>query len=489
MSTFASIFPGARRFLALTCLSAALCAHAAVPDARASQGGDAELRTHEAIRQETARHLAAGDFGRLEALYRSLNHAGQRTPSGLWKLAIFYNYLRRFGTLTTDADYWDSVEGLARQWQASYPKSVPARLFGVYLQLGRLHVARGGGLFSKLPEQQRHAVSYGADVAMRMLEQTRVLAGKANDPEWHRAMLSVAPYVDGMSAEGYRKRVRQALARHPNYHAAYFTAALYSHPRWGGTPDGVARLAYDASHAAGKEPPSMYARIYWFMDQSEYHGRLFDAGRADWPTMRTSFEHLVRLYPAAWNLNAFAYFACMAGDFAAMDAIVARIGSALLPEVWGADGEATQARCLAHRAPGAAPRVIQAALRPLADPQAGLAQEAGAEQGPRAIDEHGEFVAIVVVDRVAEGVRRRIGDQALGPDVLVERDGILVGLDAARPDPHRGLFRLALVDGLATHGRGGGAEVRRHGRIQGPLAEAGGGRDALAHDEVLALAE
>jgi hypothetical protein len=220
----------------------------------------------------------------------------------------------------------------------------------------------GSGLFSRLPEQQRDAVSYGADVAMRMLEKTRVLAERANDPEWHRAMLSVAPYVDGMSAAGYRKKVREALARHPNYHAAYFTAALYSHPRWGGTPDGVARLAHDASHAAGKEPPSMYARIYWFMDQSEYHGRLFDAGRADWPTMRASFEHLVALYPAAWNLNAFAYFACMAKDYEVMDAIVARIGTGLIPDVWGEDGAATQARCAAHRTPAAAARVIQAAL-------------------------------------------------------------------------------------------------------------------------------
>lgn len=362
MTIFARIFRGARAFLALACLSTALCSQAGA-QGRDDAPADAETRAHESIGQETARLLVAGDFRRLEALYRSLKHAGQRTPSGLWKLAIFYNQLRRFGAQTTDTDYWDAVEAQARQWQASYPASVPARLFGVYLQLGRLHVARGNGLFSQLPEEQRHAVSYGADVAMRMLQRTRLLAARANDPEWHRAMLSVAPYVDGMSDAGYRKKVRQALARHPNYHAAYFTAALYSHPRWGGPPDGVARLAHDASHAAGKEPPSMYARIYWFMDQSEYHGRLFDAGRADWPTMRASFEHLVALYPAAWNLNAFAYFACMARDFEAMDAIVARIGGALIADVWGGDGAATQARCLAHRSPAAsAAPVIEAAL-------------------------------------------------------------------------------------------------------------------------------
>ncbi|HEX8610426.1 MAG TPA: hypothetical protein VF800_03995 [Telluria sp.] len=362
MTTTARILLGARAFLASACLSAALCSHAAFPAGHEGLAKDAETRAHEAIAQETTRYLVAGDFQRLETLYRTLNHPAQRTPSGLWKLASFYNQLRRFGTQTTDMDYWEAVEDQARQWQAGYPKSVPARLFGVYLQLGRLHVARGSGLFSKLPEHQRDAVSYGADVAMRMLEKTRVLAARANDPEWHRAVLSVAPYVDGMSAAGYRKKVQQALAQHPNYHAAYFTAALYSHPRWGGTPDGVARLAHDASHAAGKEPPSMYARIYWFMDQSEYHGHLFDAGRADWPTMRASFERLVTLYPAAWNLNAFAYFACMAKDYEAMDAIVARIGTELIPDVWGIDGAATQERCVAHRAPGEVRNVIEAAL-------------------------------------------------------------------------------------------------------------------------------
>ncbi|NHZ98398.1 hypothetical protein [Massilia sp. CCM 8734] len=354
MTIITRILLGMRSLLVLAGLSASLCSHAAFATGNEGVTPDAEARAQQEIAQETSRYVLAGDFERLEALHIRLNRPGERTPSGIWKLAIYYNQLRSFRTQVPDMNDWLEMQGQANQWQARYPDSVPARLLDVYVKLELLEITRAGRPLGKLKVVERRILDAYAIKAMQMLEDTRRLAVQANDPEWHRAMLNVAPYMRNMSANGYRAKVREALARHPDYHEAYFTAALYSQPRWGGTRDGVARLALDASHAGSKESPSMYARIFWAMDQRAYQGRLFDAGGADWPSMRASFEHMVAQYPVAWNLNGFAYFACMAKDYKTMDAIVERIGPGLVPALWGAGGQATHARCLAHQAPAAA---------------------------------------------------------------------------------------------------------------------------------------
>ncbi len=360
MTILARIFPRTRSLLALACLAASLCSQTAFAAASEGQAADAEMRAQQAVAQETVRYVLAGDVEQLEALYLRLNHPGERTPGGLWKLSVFYGQLRNFPTQISHSQKWIEMQEFARHWQASYPDSVPGGLLGVFAKLDEVEIARGASTLDAMPGMHRLLTEIFADEAMKMLEKTRPAAARANDPEWHRTMLNVAPYLDSMSADGYRQKVDEALARHPDYHDAWFTAALFSRPGWGGAPDGVARLARDAGQSTGKEAPSLYARIYWAMDQSTYQGRLFVAGGADWPTMRTSFEHMVGQYPDAWNLNGFAYFACMARDYKTMDAIVGRIGPDVVHAVWGANGKATHARCLAHKAPPRAPRAPKA---------------------------------------------------------------------------------------------------------------------------------
>ncbi|WP_222853210.1 hypothetical protein, partial [Massilia genomosp. 1] len=91
----------------------------------------------------------------LEALYQRIRGAGQRTPSGIWKQALFYNQLRGFGQWSTDAAYWDTVQTRVRAWRKQYPTSVPARLFEAYMLFKRAEANRGSGYYDTLTEQQR----------------------------------------------------------------------------------------------------------------------------------------------------------------------------------------------------------------------------------------------------------------------------------------------------------------------------------------------
>lgn len=348
----------ARLAIALACLGACASGHAAVPavpadsQARASSASaqdDAEQQAFQAVVNATQGYLAARDYTSLEALYARVKGADQRTPSGLWKQAPFYALLRQYGQWGQDAAYWDALQGQARAWQKQYPQSVPARLFEVYLVLRRTEERRGTDFYSELTQQQRRALGEGSATATRLLEAARPLADKAGDPEWQRAMLNVFPYSSGFTAARYRTRIAEAMARHPDYHDAYFTAAGYSLAQWTGAPDAVDLIARALGKAGGADHAAMYARIYWYMDQSAYKGKLFETSAADWPTMRASFDALVARYPDPWNLNAYAYFACLAGDTGSTARLLARIGPRVDPLAWGENGAATHARCAASQ--------------------------------------------------------------------------------------------------------------------------------------------
>lgn len=355
--TLPTLFPPALRrarfAILLACLTTPGFSHAgaqplAKSAAAAQESADgADMRAREAIASETNRYLEAGDYKGLEALYQRIRGPGQRTPSGIWKQAQFYNQLRGFGQWRTDAAYWDTVQGQAKAWQKQYPKSVPARLFEAYMLLKRAEANRGSGFYNTLTEQQRRDLSQGSAAAMRVLEATQALAAKAADPEWHRAMLNVFPYTNQFTQARYQEKIGAAMARHPNYHEAYFTAAGFSMAHWNGAPDSVEQLAQELNKAAGKEQGAMYARLYWYLDQSAYKGKIFEVSQADWPAMRASFEVLVAQYPDPWNLNAYAYFACLANDVGAMAPVLARLGQQIDLRAWGENGAATHARCAA----------------------------------------------------------------------------------------------------------------------------------------------
>jgi hypothetical protein len=62
--------------------------------------------------------------------------------------------------------------------------------------------------------------------------------------------------------------------------------------------------------------------------------------------MRASFNALVAAYPDAYNLNAFAYFACLAHDDKTAQDALHRAGGQVILETWGKRGAELFARCI-----------------------------------------------------------------------------------------------------------------------------------------------
>ncbi|MEO7494954.1 MAG: ankyrin repeat domain-containing protein [Massilia sp.] len=309
----------------------------------------AEMRAREAITSATRDLLERRDYAGLDALYLRLKGPQHRTPSGKWDQALFYHQLKSFAHASGEPAYWADLQAQAAAWKRHSPASLPARLFAVYLHLQHALSVRGDGDSTTVNAAQRAEMAALSSAALDILGAARPMALKAGDPEWYRAMLSVLPYSNGYAVEAMNRVLDEGMARYPDYHDMVFTAAFYAHPRWYASPDAADRIARRAGESARGEQASLYARVYWYLDQFEYRGRLFDTGLADWPTMRTSLAALVAQYPDPWNLNAAAYFACQAKDYWTMDELLGRIGDQLVFAVWGDNGAVNYAACAANR--------------------------------------------------------------------------------------------------------------------------------------------
>lgn len=112
----------------------------------------------------------------------------------------------------------------------------------------------------------------------------------------------------------------------------------YNAPKWGGSAQAIEDFARAAVGRTRKtEGEGMYARIYWYAAQSQYHDQLFSQSKVDWPTMKRGIHDVLARYPDAWNLNNFARFACLAGDRAEAQALAARVGDIPDADVWNRD--------------------------------------------------------------------------------------------------------------------------------------------------------
>lgn len=322
-----------------------LCIERQKQGAQGSTSGT-EATARASVATEAMQYLRRADYQNLEVLYEKLKKPDQRTPSGIWKLAIFYNQLRDFSQRKRDPVYWNTMQLLAQDWQKKFPQSVPARIFQVYLYWNRVIAYRGVAAYSTLNAADKEEVASNSAEALKVLAYMKANAASAKDPEWYRAMLNVLPYSKQYSAAELDRVLAEGMQLYPNYHEMYFAAGFFSLSNWSGNPNAVEKMAKRAKLAPGnKEKRSMYARIYWYLNQVAYQGKIFELSHVDWAEMSLSFSDLVALYPDPWNLNAYAYFACQAQDYATMKRVLKQIDKQLIFIVWGEKGYVNYDEC------------------------------------------------------------------------------------------------------------------------------------------------
>ncbi|SFZ76734.1 hypothetical protein [Chitinimonas taiwanensis] len=310
----------------------------------ASSGQAANPSEHEqrqAVVNEAFQLWRDKDYAGLNRLQQDLIQQKRRSESGVWLLAPFNNGIAQFGRprgRDLPVAVWEKLVADTLEWQQADPDSTmpPIRLARLYLE--QAWELRGGTFVAHVPKENWPAIFLLTDQAKQVLLSVKERA--AGDPHWYTAMLDVLR-LNGDEAL-FVQTLNEGMARFPDYHELYFSAAITLQPKWGGSLATIRRLAQEAvKRNPNAEGPTLYARIYWSLGPSLDNDSttLVDWRKSDWKRLKASFDSLVTLYPSSWNRTAYASFACRALDLKTMDQQFSVLGYELTPGAWHKSGQ------------------------------------------------------------------------------------------------------------------------------------------------------
>jgi hypothetical protein len=296
-----------------------------------------EFAERNAITEATKRSFLNDDFEELERVSAAYRQEKSRTPSGLWKLSVFYSGIdEAIGQCKKGRDpevAFPPFEEKTRKWVEAHPASPTAHIVRSQVLTGRAWAHRGCGYAHTVSEEGWENFRRYIAAARSNLEEHKTVA--AVDPEWYEEMLTIAR-AQQWELNDFKGIFNEALAREPLYYQTYFMALEYFLPKWHGCAEEIEDFAQDAvGRTKELEGQGMYARLYWYASQTQFENDIFRNSLADWPQMKAGFEDIIRRYPDAWNINNYARFACLAQDKPKTVELLKRIDkSSVVAEAW-----------------------------------------------------------------------------------------------------------------------------------------------------------
>jgi hypothetical protein len=323
-----------------------LCAFA-VP-AAAQAVGETEWRAQ--VTAEIRAAFAKEDFGAIEARYKRAVANDERSQSGLH---VSNRIVRAFqlelapplfesgrlvpGQLGRD-DYWRVHREKAMRWRQQMPESVLSAMVLATIHARQAWQYRGQGFANTVSEEGWKGFHRHQKASVDALQAVRLAGMK--DPNWRWSMLNSLAQQD---VDQYKALVKDSLAAFPQSYDLYFVVANYMLPQWGGSMEQISEFAdYAVERTRAKDGNALYARIFWGIEYGLPNGYLKNSSPT-WTKVRAGFEDLIRQYPAAWNMNAYARMACAAEDKVALKSILQRIGEHIDVASW--DNRAHYVNC------------------------------------------------------------------------------------------------------------------------------------------------
>jgi hypothetical protein len=299
-----------------------------------------------AIGRNAQRAYGAGEFAKLDALIDALSHPDQLTDDGVPRLQGVYDGLWNLLYLWKD---WQAELDKIAQWRKEFPDSYGPDLVEAILWRAWAWHTRGEGTADTVTPEGWKLFTAKISRADEVLEHSK--HGASRSPLWYQLRLGIARDA-GWNHERYRALFDEATQRFPWYVPLYLWAGNYVSPKWGGSYQAVDALARRTTNISLGADYSLYARVYWHLNGAEgLQFDLFQDSPATWPRMKSGFEGLMKRYPnSKWNLNAYAYFACLANDAATYGALRVKIGQDVIPDAWASNHstEVCDERLLGH---------------------------------------------------------------------------------------------------------------------------------------------
>lgn len=277
------------------------------------------------------------EFERLEQLYAELNKEPKRFPSGEPVLVAFQqgimDAMQRYGM---DDAYWDALEQKLAHWRTAYPQSELAHvMYGYHYLMRARHVMSSNGYFKRLGQNILAAFGGGyLNEARQYLLKVKDVA--TTNAIWPLAMLEIGNLQQAPRPE-MEAWFSEAAKRGPYQWIVYFCGMREMMQNWKG-PGFMDELEQHAKRAVENtkevEGQALYALVYRELFLGDKSINLFAVTKAEWAHMKQGFDDLNSRYPSSWNLNNYAFFACMAQDKGTTRALLKKIGSKAIGEVW-----------------------------------------------------------------------------------------------------------------------------------------------------------
>lgn len=314
-----------------------------VPGSIAPTDGPAALS---AIGWQAQGAYGAGQFAKLEALIEALSQPDQLTDDGMPRLQGIYDGLWDFLYAWKD---WQAELDKIDQWRKEFPDAYGPDLVEAIVWRAWAWHTRGEGTASTVTPEGWKLFADKISRANDILEHSKYRASRS--PLWYQLSLGVARDA-GWERKRYGTLFDEATQRFQWYVPFYLWATNYLSPQWGGSYAEVDALARRTTQFPLGADYSLYARVYWHLTNSEaLEFDLFHDSPATWSQLKSGFEGLMKRYPRSkWNLNAYAYMACLANDASSYGMLRARIGSTVIPTAWASNHstEVCDERLLGH---------------------------------------------------------------------------------------------------------------------------------------------
>ena len=303
----------------------------ATASAKSSSPPADEMAQRQAVGEEVQDAMSRQDFKQVEALAARYRDPAERTSSGLWKLTVFYGAAREFLTeLAECSGSTAAVDKYLTAWEVAIPQS---RTLPLVRARYRLCVAQDA-LAAANGSPQAWATFANVTFSIQLdLERHKDFA--ATDPYWFETRLALAE-ANGAKDKDLEPVLAGLRAHRPAFYQGWFTAMDVLRRRDPGNAGPmIARLATRAADASrADEGDGMYARMWWYAFQVEYGDEGVATAPVDWPRMLRGIDDVLERYPAAWNLNNFARYTCLAGQRRKTAELMKRIGNHPMPQAW-----------------------------------------------------------------------------------------------------------------------------------------------------------
>ena len=264
----------------------------------------------------------------LEAETETVLESRQRLADGRWRVDLLYVGLYGYFDQPNRAIDLDIIQ----QWQRAYPTSKTAAVTQAVYWMRSAADVRGSPLGTKVQAKVAEEYQRRVRLAREVLESSRAYA--TANPVWYQVMIAVG-IASGWPLRDVRAVFDEAVAREPAYYSYYLSYGERLTPRWGGSLDEFHKFVDEAvDRTRSTDGQTMYARLYGDIQDMYPDTDIFREMGASWRKMKAGFEDLVKRYPSRWNMNAFASYACKAGDKKTFLALLPKVESNLNHDAW-----------------------------------------------------------------------------------------------------------------------------------------------------------